>query len=211
VTGRVLAYHQPSAFNAIGGATLLGWIEDAGGSRPTGPIALDDGGRFDLAVRHGARVRLYAGGDRGSEIYQPCAVSLTANGNITRDVRVVNDYRVIGAAVPPVFLEETRTLSGVVYETVPGGGRRPLPFATVSVGGFREFDQELGWPIANTRTDADGRYVICGLEAETSAKVYVVSFTHEMVVTDVALPSDTVLDVELTPQIARRPLLRKRS
>ena len=211
VTGRVLAYHQAASFNPIGGATLLAWIADAGGSRPAGPIPLDSNGRFDLVVERGARVRLYAGGDRGSEIYQPCAVTLTANGNVNRDVRVVNDYRVIGAAVPPVFLQDTRTLSGLVYESMPDGGRRPLPFATVSIGGFREFDHELGWPIANTRTDADGRYVICGLEADTSAKVYVVNFTHEMSVTDVPLTGDTVLDVELTPEIARQPLGRKRS
>ncbi len=209
VTGRVLAYHQPAAFNAINGAKLLGWIDDAGGSRSTGPIPLDANGRFDLAVANGARVRLYAGGDRGNEIYQPCAVTVTANGNVNRDVRVVNDYSIIGAGVPPAFLEETRILSGVVYEAVSGAGRRPVQLATVSIGGFREYGQELGWPIANTRTDADGRYVICGLEADTSATVYVVDATHEMVITDVPLTGDTVLDVELT-EVTGRTHFRKR-
>ena len=188
---------QPSEFVPIGGSPLLGWIEAGGRSGPTGPIARDPDARFDLVVERGARVRLYAGGDRMNEIYQPCAVTFTANADMNRDVKVVYDYRLIGAAVPPVFLEGTRILSGVVYETVPGVGRKPVPFATVYVGGVREYGLELGWPIANTRTDYDGRYIICGLEADASATVYVTDPVHEMFVSTIELSGDTVLDIEL--------------
>jgi len=157
-------YYRPSEFSAVGGGDLYGWIE---GSGPTGRIALGNDGRFDLAVVRGSRVRLYAGGTTGNELYQPCAVTIVADRDVTRDVRIVGDYSLIGAGIPPAFLEGTRILSGTVYEAVAGGGRRPMPFATVSVGGYREWQHELGWPIANTRTDADGRYVICGLESDT--------------------------------------------
>jgi hypothetical protein len=195
VTGHVQAYYRPSEFSSIGGADLFGWIEGRG---PTGRIPLDNGGRFDLPVARGSRVHLYAGGTTGNELYQPCAVTVVADRDVTRDVRIVQDYSLIGAGVPPAFLEGTRILSGAVFEAVAGGGRRPVPFATVSVGGYREYQHELGWPIANTRTDADGRYVICGLEGSTTATVYVyknpIQQVHESVV---ELGSDTVLDIEL--------------
>lgn len=209
VSGRVLAYHGPSEFSPIGGAHLVGWIDAGGRGRPTGPIPLDENARFDLAVERGARVRLYAGGNTSNEIYQPCAVTIVANGDVNRDVRVVDDYDVIGAAVPPAFLERTRILSGVVYETVPGVGRRPVPFATVSLGGFRDWSHDLGWPIANTRTDSDGRYIICGLEADPSASIYVINPIHELFVSVVGLSGDTLLDVELTRTNAPQTTARR--
>jgi hypothetical protein len=197
VSGRVLSYSGPSRFDAISGARLFGWIEAGGQGRPTGQIPLDASGRFTVVVDRGARVRLYAGGQPGDEMYQPCAVSVEASADVTRDVRVVNDYAVIGAAIPPSFLERTRTLSGQVYELVDGR-REPVPFATVSVGGFQDFSTDIGWPIANTRTDADGRYVICGLETESSATVFVVQSLHEKFEIFVEFNGDTQLDVELT-------------
>ena len=133
-----------------------------------------------------------------NETYQPCAVTVVATGDVQRDVRVVNDYDVIGAAIPPAFLERTRTLSGVVYETIAGVGRQPVPFATVSIGGFRDWNRDLGWPIANTRTDAEGRYIICGLETEPSTSLYVINPIHRMFESTVQLGGDTVLDIELT-------------
>lgn len=196
VTGRVIAY-AGSTSSPIS-ANLFGWVDAADGGRPTGRIALDEQARFDLEVERGARVRLYAGGDTGNETYQPCAVTVVANTHVQRDVRVVTDYALIGAAVPPLFLEGTRTLSGVVFETFPGGGRRPVPFATVSIGGLRAQGHDLGWPIANTRTDSAGRYVLCGLETDPIASLYVINPIHEMFESVVHLSGDTVLDIELT-------------
>ena len=203
VTGHVQAYYGPSESGSIGGAELYGWID---GSGSAGRIPLTTDGRFDLTVPRGSHVRLYAGGTTMNELYQPCAVTILADGDVTRDVRIVEDYRLIGAAVPPAFLEGTRILSGTIYEAAADGGRRPVPFATVSVGGYREYQHELGWPIANTRTDADGRYVICGLEGNPTAKIYVyknpLQQVHESVV---ELSGDAVLDIELpgTPTASR--------
>jgi hypothetical protein len=202
VSGRVLSYSGPSEFAAIGGARLFGWVDTNGEGRATGQIPLDFNGRFTLVVNRGSRVRLYAGGGTWDEMYQPCAVTIDASADVTRDVRVVNDYDVIGAAIPPAFLERTRVLSGQVYEVVDGR-RQPVPFATVSVGGYRDFSTDLGWPIANTRTDADGRYVICGLEAETSATLFVVNPIHLMFESLVEFSGDTILDVELVRSSAR--------
>jgi hypothetical protein len=197
VSGRVFGYYRASEFVPIPGATLVGWIDEGASSRPTGRIPLDPNAHFSLAVERGARVRLYAGGDTGNETYQPCAVVVIANGDVIRNVSVVIDYRVIGAEVPPAFLEHTRTLSGVVYESVPGAGRRPVPWATVYVGGIRDQSKELGWPIANTRTDANGRYVICGLESDSNASIYVTTPDHATFESAVGLNTDTVLDIEL--------------
>jgi hypothetical protein len=203
ISGQVLAYYRPTEFGP-NGARLFGWIEAGGRGWPTGRIPADEQARFKLTVERGARVRLYAGADTADEIYQPCAVTITANGDVKRDVKVVWDYSLIGAGVPPALLEGTRTLSGEVYETVPGIGRRPVPFATVTVGGFHDYQHDLGWPTANTRTDDDGRYVICGLEADTSTTIYVTNPIHEMFVSNVGFSGDTVLDVELKRTDARQ-------
>ena len=199
VTGQVVAYYGRTEFSPISGAALFGLIEVNGQSQSIGPIALDRNARFDLMVPRSARVRLYAGGTTANERYQPCAVTVVADRDITRDVRVVGDYDVIGAAVPPVFLEQTRILSGVVYETVSGVGRQPVPFALITINGYREWQNERGWPIANTRTDEQGRYVICGLERESTVNVYAFKFpgardVHERVV---SVEHDTVLDIDL--------------
>ena len=69
--------------------------------------------------------------------------------------------------------------------------------ATVAVGGFNDWGYDLGWPIANTRADSDGQYIICGLEADTRVTVYAATQGREMVVSTVTLSGDTVLDVEL--------------
>ena len=198
VTGQVLAYSSATTFSAISGANLVGWIDGGAHSGPIGRIPLDASARFDVIVDRGARVRLYAGGGTGDEIYQPCAVTVVANGNVSRDVKVVYDYSIIGAAIPASFLDSTRILSGEVYESVAGAGRKPVAFATISVNGFRDWSHDLGWPIAITRTDKDGRYIVCGLEADTSATVYVIDPLHDMLVSDVDLKSDTVLDIDLS-------------
>jgi hypothetical protein len=205
VTGRVLAYYRATAYSAISGANLVGWIEGGEHAGPTGRIPLNANGWFDMTVDRGARVRLYAGGGTWDELYQPCAVTILAATNVFRDVNLVGDYSLIGAAVPPSFLKGTRTLSGQVFETDQNGGRRPLPWATVSIGGFRAWETEIGWPIAITRTDSDGRYIICGLEANASATVYALGATHEMTVTTVDLRGDTALDIELTRPAAPAP------
>jgi hypothetical protein len=208
VTGQVLAYSTPTAFTAIGGAFLYGWVDTSTSGEPTGRIPLDENGRFDLVVERGARVRLYAGGTTGDELYQPCAVTVVADRDVHRDVRIIEDYSLIGAAVPPAFLERTRILSGVVYENVPGGGRQPVPFATVTVGGYREWQNERGWPIANTRTDMNGRYLICGLDADASANVYVFKNPiRDVTESVIGLSDNTVLDIDLSgavPGITRR-------
>jgi hypothetical protein len=196
VSGRVLSYYRASEFNPIGGARLKAWVETDGRGTPA-RIPLDNQARFTVTVKRGSRVRLYAGGGTGDEIYQPCAVTVVADSDVNRDVRVVNDYSIIGRAIPPVFLEQTRILSGQVYETIPGVGRQPVPMATVAVGGFNDWGYDLGWPIANTRADSDGQYIICGLEAETTVTVYVTTQGREMVVSTVTLSGDTVLDLEL--------------
>jgi len=195
-------YSSATTFAPIGGAHLVAWIDGGQHNGSTGPIPLDADGRFNLTVDRGARVRLYAGGGTGDEIYQPCAVTVVANGNVSRDVKVVGSYSIIGAAIPRSFLDGTRILSGVVYESAPGGGRQPVPFATVSIDGFRDWNHDLGWPIAITRTDNDGRYIICGLESDTSASVYVIDSRHDMLIADVDLRSDTVLDLEVRRTVA---------
>lgn len=196
ISGRVLAYYRPSEFSPIGGAGLRALVETAGRGTPA-RIPLDDQARFTVTVERGSRVRLYAGGGTFNEIYQPCAVTVLADSDVNRDVRVVGDYSIIGRAIPPVFLEQTRILSGQVYETIPGVGRQPVPMATVAVGGFNDWGYDLGWPIANTRADSDGQYIICGLEADTRVTVYAATQGREMVVSTVTLTGDTVLDVEL--------------
>jgi hypothetical protein len=89
---------------------------------------------------------------------QVCAVTIVPTGDTVADVHTVVDTSLLGASLPSMLREMTPTLSGAVYENTLEG-RQPVPNARVELDGLGG----LGLPIAETRTDADGRYVLCAV------------------------------------------------
>jgi hypothetical protein len=55
----------------------------------------------------------------------------------------------------------------------------------------------LGWVAATTLTDADGRYVLCGLAGEPSTYVYASKSGYRLFESNVALTGNTSLDIEM--------------
>lgn len=136
---------------------------------------------------------------------QPCATVFDINGNTSHDVFLVSDPSYVGTALP-AELTTAPTLTGIVYETT-AAGRVPVAGAAVGV----EVEPDL--PTATTMTDANGRYLICGLPSGTKGFPALLSLSAGKggyVTTDLATTlsgSVTTLDVEIhktPPSGARR-------
>ena len=57
-----------------------------------------------------------------------------------------------------------RFVSGVIFENTPTG-KRPLPGVDV------DYEPVMDSPAARTFTDANGRYLLCGIPADNSADI----------------------------------------
>jgi hypothetical protein len=90
---------------------------------------------------------------------QPCAAPATVGG--IRDIDVVIDPALSGANLP-MDLTTPVTVSGTVSETL-SGTQQPAAFAFVAVFYGRPDIDDAGWYVAETLTDANGAYELCGL------------------------------------------------
>jgi hypothetical protein len=181
--------HTAEGVKPYADATLFGWVELGSAGRTTGPVRLDANGRYSFAASSGAKVRMHIAGFA----YQPCAVTLSATGDVIRDFRVVSDPLQLGASLPAELLAETPRLSGTVFE-VTADGRRPLKDVRVELDGLLG----MGLVTATTLSDSDGRYVLCGLNGETSTYVYASKAGYTLAdLGTVRLGGDTTLDIEL--------------
>jgi hypothetical protein len=152
VSGTVWVHSATGKAPARSGA-VFGWIEHSRKGWTTGRVPIGTDGRFQFTIPAGTtRVRLQ--GPR----HQPCAVTVEPAADVTADIHTVPESGPLGASLPDELMPRKPILSGVVYETTPTG-RRPLPQAWVSLDPI----QGLGLVIASTLTDADGRYVLCGV------------------------------------------------
>jgi hypothetical protein len=151
ITGLVLV-HDGNGVNVYQYAPVTGVVLGTG---PL-PVYRDATGRYIFRPAVGSRLRLYADLDNH---YQPCVITHDVRGDATQDVHVVSDVRQLGASLPPELLANGPLLSGVVYERT-AGGRTPLSQANVMIDGSLV---ALGIPIARTVTDANGRFVFCGV------------------------------------------------
>ena len=152
---------------------------------------VDANGRYRLNVPEGARVRIQAGAN--GAFYQPCAITLHTVGNANRDVRVVSDTAQLGAQLPAELLALTPTLSGFVYEVADDGRRIPVRDARVELDGLFG----LGLPIATTMTDVNGRYVLCGLDGDTSTYLFASKTAYSLFEATVRLGGNTTRDIEM--------------
>jgi hypothetical protein len=133
------------------------WVEQARYGGHQGSVRSDAAGRFSFTVPSDALVRLYT---RPQGYLQPCLSTVRAD-QTEATVRVVADSQLLQARDWPDFAVE-RVLSGTIFEA---SAAAPLPSADAWV----QVDGVMGdgLPLADTRTDANGRFVVCGLEGQT--------------------------------------------
>ena len=198
ITGSVWV-HSPTAPHPLSGIRVGIWLELSHSAHPAGSVTSDSAGRFSFETPSDALVRLYTG---TKELFQPC-LSTVRVGETEATIRVVEEAHLFHARDWPDFAVE-RVLSGTIFEASPTG-RRPSADAWVQVDGV----MGDGRPLADTRTDANGRFVVCGLEGKTQIPHALVVAKPGFQLAYAALPTQGggPLDVELRVCTAGRPTL----
>ena len=186
VSGTVLI-HDASGVTRRANGWMFGWVQTEREGRTTGQVPTDADGRFRFAVPLGAQVRLQ-GSTPGA--FQPCQVVVRASTDITHDIHMVADRQQLGAHLPAELLARTPVVSGVVDEIVDGR-RSPLADVRVELDGLGG----LGFVAATTMTDADGRYVLCGLADEPSTYLFASKANYRLFESVVRVNGNTTLDI----------------
>jgi hypothetical protein len=170
------------------GVNVWGWAQTGGSGQRIGPVRADDNGRYAFQQSPGSFVRVQVAAN-----YQPCVAGISMSGDSTRDIHIISDPAQLGGNLPSELLANTPTLSGLVYEVTPDG-RRPVAQARVEL----DMIYGMGDVSAATLTDAEGRYVLCGLGGHNSTYVYASKAGYRLAdVGTVSLSGDTVRDIEL--------------
>ena len=151
-------------------------------------MATDATRRFSFGVPQGAQVRLQ---HTVMEAFQPCQVVVRADTDAAADIHVVVDRQQLGARIPAELRARTPTLSGLVFERAADGRLTPLADAYISVDGGGD------WLSATTLTDAEGRYIVCGLADEPSMYLYASKSGYRPFESSVNLAGNTRLDIEM--------------
>lgn len=125
---------------------------------------------------------------------QQCVATVTLQGDATVDVTVssVADLAALNvpsAATPP----DSRTVSGTVFE-VTATGRRPVENAWVGL----DDGSWNGFFVAETRSDAAGRYLLCGMPDVRITPLLAGKDGYKVADFSADPGSHTVVDVELT-------------
>jgi hypothetical protein len=191
ITGSVWV-HSPTAPQPLAGISVGIWLELPRAAHPAGSVTSDSAGRFSFEAPSEALVRLYTG---TRELFQPCLSTVT--------IRVVAESHLLQARDWPDFAVE-RLLSGTIFEASPTG-RLPNADAWVQVDGA----MGDGRPLADTRSDANGRFVVCGLEGETQIPhaLVIAKPGYQLAYAKIPAQGGGPLDVELRVCTAGRPRL----
>lgn len=156
VTGSVWL-SSPTGPQPLAGVDVGLWVELPRSAYPAGSVRSNAAGRFSFVTPSDALVRLYA---RPQGLYQPCLATVRVD-ETEATIQLVAESHLLQARDWPDFAIE-RMLAGTIFEASPTG-RLPIADAWVQVDGV----MGDGRPLADTRTDANGRFVVCGLEGET--------------------------------------------
>jgi hypothetical protein len=150
-------------------------------------VKSDAAGQFSFEAPSDALVRLYA---RPDGLYQPCLSTVRVD-QTQATIRLVAESHLLQARDWPDFAVE-RLLSGTIFETAPTG-RLPVADAWVEVDGVHGD----GRPLADTRTDANGRFLVCGLEGNPSHALVVAKPGYQLATASVPTQVSGPLDLEL--------------
>ena len=185
-----------------GAKTLLGIITDSASGMPIqgvrvylssgrASVASDALGQYEIDGLLNAENLRWARGTLNGYLQQCTApvlldrISTTLNIQLTREANLSFTEPSPGFSPPP----NTRTVTGVLFRTIDGR-RQPV------AGGFVDFEPEKDYEAAGTRTDASGRYLLCGLP-KSPVKLGASSAPSDVVYVTGGAGADTVLDIEL--------------
>jgi hypothetical protein len=156
----IVTERTPLGDRPLSGANVNAWIQTGtfGYSYmwANGPRLSDAEGRYELShLPEGAELQLQVYKD--GYVQQCAAPPLVVGGQMRLDLQLVARANVSasGDTVPP-SAPGFRLISGVVYE-LTNDGRRPVPDA------FVDYEPSDDSPAAITRTDAAGRFLLCGI------------------------------------------------
>jgi hypothetical protein len=121
---------------------------------------------------------------------QQCVATTTTQADASLDLRLTSTANL--SAARPVSNPGERTVSGVVFEVTPTG-RQPVEGASVGWEGL------LDAVFAETRSDAAGRYSLCGLSLGRIDGLFALKQGYSNVTyASVDAGADTVVDIEIT-------------
>jgi hypothetical protein len=195
--------HDATRPRPLPGATVDAWVYTARwGGGLDHPAVTDANGRYLLWAPVDSRLRMHARDATHQAQYQPCAATVSVTGDVTQDVHLVGDRARLGARLPELLLAQSPTLSGAVFE-VTSQGRGLL--GDVRMDLVTDDGGEIG--MASTLTDADGRYVLCGLGRDRSAYLYASKSGYVLAGKHVVLSGPaTTLDFELQNALSGFPV-----
>src|SRR5581483_1260053 len=126
------------------------WIQSSNGGFSR-VVATDQSGRYMTSVPPGGRV--FANAMHPPDEQQPCVASAVVNRDTTIDVELLPTD---GPSAPPSAASPL--ITGFVYEST-AQGRKPLRDVHISVDAANDV-----W-VAYTRTDDEGRFFLCRVNA----------------------------------------------
>ena len=139
----------PASGALVGVGSVQGtapWVGAPGSAR------VDGQGRYQLKMREDPGPAYVKASKVG--YVQQCAVSVTLLADVNVDLTITPFADVLTSGLPTA--PNRRHISGVVYE-LTDSGRQPLSNAWVG------WDALFDAVVAETRTDAQGRYRLCGM------------------------------------------------
>ncbi len=144
----------------VGAADINLWVDEANGFGYSywwarGPLRTDSLGRFEAGQLPDSRITVLAIKDG---FVQPCAVRVDVSKDVAVRVEMVQAAALQeqGAARRPQTAVEP-WVTGTIYETT-ANGRQAIAGAALWA------DDGLGYGMATTRSEPDGRFLLCNLD-----------------------------------------------
>jgi hypothetical protein len=122
---------------------------------------------------------------------QQCAATAVIRAGVSLDLRLTSIASL--SMAQPLSGAGSRTVSGTVFESTPAG-RRPLADASVSA-----YSEALYYadPVAFTRSDAAGRYLLCGLSVGRIPNLVAEKEGYNFTNVSVEPGTDTTVDIQI--------------
>jgi hypothetical protein len=159
------AVYDATTGQPLAGVSYNAWVQTASFGYSyqwaNGPHQTDASGRYQLAgLASGASVQLELWKDSYD---QQCASQpVIITGDHTLDAQMVPASQLFTTSAPWMTSPATRVVSGTVYLETNGT-------QTPATGAFVDFEPTEDSPAAITKSDSQGRYLLCGLPSTASA------------------------------------------